>query len=143
MTSTRSQAPTADALALYADFPACPPLPTAIPFAPVEGMVVPDGTVVIDVVVTGPITAATGFVDLTPLQVRDLFADREDVEVVHLEDEGFEAEVLVDRAGIRTFVKASIRCRTGSVVAAVVADGADAGALPIPAGTAGATTAPQ
>ncbi len=120
--------------AIYADFPECGPLPAPSPHDPVEGLVQPDGMVVVEVRRTGPITAVTGFVDATPLELRDAFAGRPGVEVISVEDEGFEAEVLVDSGDFRTFLKATIRCRTGSIVALVVARDADAEQLPTPAG---------
>lgn len=116
----------------YAGFAPCDPLPAPSPHEPVEGLVAPEGLVVVDVRRTGPVVAVRGFVDATPLELRDAFEGRDDVEVVHVEDEGFEVEVLVDAGEFRTFLKATIRCRTGSIVALVVARDVDAERLPRP-----------
>ncbi len=132
--TTAPPAPAAAPSDLYAGFAPCDPLPDPVAHEPVEGLVAPEGMVVVSVRETGPVTAVTGFVDATPLELRDAFAGRPGVEVLHVEDEGFEAEVLVDAGDFRTFLKATIRCRTGSVVALVVARDADAEQLPAPGG---------
>lgn len=125
----------ADADALYEQFSACPPPPTSLDHEPVEGLIIPPGTVVTDVQEVGPITSVTGFVLMTPLEIRDLYARDEDVELLYLEDEGFEAEILVEEGGIRTFIKATIRCRSGSAVASIVSS--DPASLPRPGQQAG------
>lgn len=123
-----------DPAELYAGFAPCDPPPPGIDHDPVEGLVELDGLVVAEVRSTGPITSVTGFVEQTPIELRDAFASRQDVTLLHLEDEGYEAEALVERGDHRTFLKATIRCRTGSIVALVVAPAADAGGLPTPGG---------
>jgi len=128
---------TVDPASLYEGFPACEPPPDPIDFEPVEGMVLPEGTVVLEIDEFGPLISVTGLVESTPLEIRDEFAQEPEVEVIHLEDEGYEAEILVDDLGRRTYIKASIRCRTGSVVAAVIADAAAASGLPVPGGQGG------
>lgn len=132
----------ADASALYEQFSPCPAPPTPIAYEPVEGLVIPPGTVVTDVQEVGPITSVTGFVELTPIDIRDLYADDPAVELLYVEDEGYEAEILVEREGTRTFIKATIRCRTGSAVAGIVST--DPASLPLPGQQAGvAPTAPE
>ena len=123
---------TTDPNELYRDFVECDPLPESIPFEPVEGMATLDGVAVTDVSETGPITSVTGLVDQTPVDIRDAFVDRDDVELVYLEDEGYEAEILLDTGDWRTFIKATIRCRTGSVIAFIVAPDEESQALPVP-----------
>lgn len=119
-----------DPNALYLDFVECESLPPGVDYDPVEGLVMPQGMVVTAVSEVGPITQVTGFIDQTPVDVRDTYA--EDAQLVYLEDEGYEAEILVDTGGFRTFIKASIRCRTGSVMALIVAPDDEAGGLPVP-----------
>jgi hypothetical protein len=83
----------------------------------------------------GPLTTVTGFVGLNPLEVRKHYELRKDVELLSIEDEGFETEVLVSDGKYRMFFKASVLCRTGSNFAAVIAREEAAGAVPTPAGT--------
>lgn len=124
--------PTTTDVGLYDDFPECDPLPDPGPSAPPGEMVVPDGMVVTEVTESGPLTTAAGLVAATPLELRDAFAARDDVELVYLEDEGYEAEILVDSGEWRTFVKATIRCRTGSVVGLILAPDEAVDSLPVP-----------
>lgn len=116
---------------LYEGFQECPPLPSPGPTPPPD-MVLPEGAVITAVGEVGPLVSADGFVDATPVDIRDAFAERDDVELVHLEDEGFEAEVLVDRDGSRTYLKATVRCRTGSILLALLSDASAEAALPVP-----------
>ena len=141
-TAGATTSPLADAGAIYEQLSPCPAPPTPIAHDPVEGLVIPPGTVVTDVQAVGPITSVSGFVELTPLEIRDLYADDPEVELLYIEDEGFEAEILVEREGVRTFIKATIRCRTGSAVAGIVSS--DPASLPRPGQQAGAAaTAPE
>lgn len=124
---------------LYEGFIDCDPLPDGVDEAPPAEMVLPDGMVITDLTEVGPLISATGFVDATPIDLRDAFVERDDVEVVHLEDEGFEAEILIDGGSTRTYIKASIRCRTGSVVQVLLGPDDEAQALPVPGQAAGGT----
>ncbi|MGI9017480.1 MAG: hypothetical protein ACR2HR_10330 [Euzebya sp.] len=133
-TDSASAVPT-DPNALYEGFVDCEPSPESIEFQPIEGLVMPDGLVVTNVSEAGPLVQVTGFIDQTPVDIRDLYA--EDAQLVYLEDEGFEAEILIDSGDFRTFLKASIRCRTGSVMSLIRAPDDDAGALPVPGQQAG------
>ncbi|WP_370325730.1 hypothetical protein [Euzebya sp.] len=111
-----------------ADLGECPPLPAGIT-APAD-VEVPAGTVVTDVAHVDPLVQVTGLIDATPVEVRDAYADRADV--VHVEDEGFEAEVLLSTATHRTYLRAQARCATGSVITVVRAPEDAAGRLPVP-----------
>lgn len=117
---------------LYADFIDCEPLPDPVPGELPAEMVVPDGFVLLELSEVGPLVSARGLLDATPVDVRDAFIEREDVSVVYLEDEGFEAEVLVDSGDWRTYIKASVRCRTGSVVQMILGPDDEAATLPVP-----------
>ena len=120
-----------DPAALYEDFVDCDPLPEGVEEYEVpDDLVVPEGMVVTDVQDVGPLTQLTGFIDMTPVDLRDAYADR--AELVYLEDEGYEAEILVDTGAYRTFLKASIRCRTGSILAVIGAPDDDEASLPVP-----------
>ncbi len=124
---------------LYEGFIDCEPLPDGIDETPPADMVLPDGMVITELSEVGPLVSATGFIDATPIDLRDAFVQRDDVEVVHLEDEGFEAEILIDGGSSRTYIKASIRCRTGSVVQVLLGPDDEAQALPVPGQAAGGT----
>ena len=99
-----------------------------------DGIALPEGTVPSQAVPQGPITTVTGYVPVTPVNVRLGFEAREDLEAIIIEDEVFEAEVLVSDATHRTYVKATAICATGSTVTAMVAAELDAQGLPVPAG---------
>lgn len=118
--------------ALYDGFVDCDPLPEPIEEAPPAEMVVPEGMVITRLSEVGPLISADGFIDATPIDLRDDFSSRDDVELVYLEDEGFEAELLVDSGAWRTFIRASIRCRTGSIIQVLLGPGEQADALPVP-----------
>jgi hypothetical protein len=119
-----------DPNALYEGFVDCEPLPDGIEYTAPEGLVVPDGLVVTDAQEVGPLYQLTGFLDATPIDIRDAYAGS--AELVYLEDEGYEAEILIDSGPYRTFLKASIRCRTGSIVAVIGAPDDDGSSLPVP-----------
>lgn len=123
---------TEDPNALYADFPECEPLPAPTPHESVPGAVELDDAWIESVSRTGVLTTITGLVEATPVDLRDDFADRDDVEVIYVEDEGYETEILLDDGEHRTYLKATIRCRTGSVVAQIVAPAGGDELLPVP-----------
>ena len=80
----------------------------------------------------GPLTQVDGFVDLTPIEVRDYYEDG-GLEVLQIEDEGFETEALLSDGTHRMYVKARVLCRTGSNIPATVGAESQAAALPTPA----------
>lgn len=123
---------TGDAAALYADFAECDPLPEQAPYEEPDGMVPLGDAWVEQVSVTDPLVTVTGLVDATPIELRDAFAGDPEVELVYVEDEGYEVEILLDVGGRRTFLKATIRCRTGSVFAQIIGPAGDADLLPVP-----------
>lgn len=65
---------------------------------------------------TSKIISASGFAPGAPGAVAAAIATQPDVEVVWSEDEGFEAEVLIEAHGRRTLVKALAVCDGGSSV---------------------------
>ncbi len=115
---------------LYEGFVECEPLPEAIEFDAPDAIIIPDGMVVTAFSEVGPLVQLTGFIDETSVDIRDVYAD--DAQLVYIEDEGFEAEILVDSGDYRTFLKASIRCRTGSVLSVIGAPDDETDALPVP-----------
>jgi len=121
-------------LAPLQNLPPCADPPPAAANADVVGLILPPSATVTQVMSTGPITQVTGFVAMTPIQVRVDYQGRTDIQVISAEDEGFEAEVLVSDGEHRTFFKAQAQCSEGSLFVAVVAPEEQAGAVPTPSG---------
>jgi hypothetical protein len=113
----------------------CPdPPPAGEDLPEVEGLVLPDGSVVTSATITDPVATVQGWIPLTPVQVRVHYADRADIEVLQAEDEIRESEVLLTTGGRRLFLKAQAACDRGSAFVAVVAPEDAAAAVPTPAG---------
>lgn len=117
-----------------AALPPCESPPAAADAAPVDGLVVPAGTVVTGVAPQGPLVSVQGYIPMTPIQIRMDYGERADVELLVLEDEVYEAEVLLASGAHRMYMKASARCEQGSSFSAVVAPEVDAEGLPVPDG---------
>jgi hypothetical protein len=107
------------------------PLITAVPEGPcpsppppveerVEGLVLPEGAYLTEVVRQGPLVQVRGRVDRTPLELRAEYEQRDDVEVLTLEDEGVEVETLVSTGGFRTYLRGTALCATASALDGLV-----------------------
>lgn len=112
----------------------CEEPPDAEPFDPVEGAELHPEAVVDSVTPQGPLTSMTAYVPVTPVNIRLWYENRDDLEIIIIEDEVFEAELLVSNGEHRTYVKASAICQTGSTMVATVAEELAAAELPVPAG---------
>ena len=108
------------------------PLITAVPEGPcpspppavdeqVEGLVLPEGAYLTEVVRQGPLVQVRGRVERTPVELRAEYAERDDVEVLTLEDEGVEVETLVSEGGFRTYLRGTALCATASALDGLVA----------------------
>lgn len=86
----------------------------------VEGLALPDDAVVTSVADADPLTNVQGYIPQTPVQIRVFYQQHPDLEVISVEDEGFESEVLTQAGGYRTFVKAQAVCELGSAFVAVI-----------------------
>ncbi|WP_166352246.1 hypothetical protein [Phytoactinopolyspora limicola] len=94
----------------------------------VPGLVLPDGARITSVLEQGPLTTVDGTIRMTPLDVRADYENRDDVELLRVEDEIFEAEVLVRADGLRMYVLAAALCDDGTSITAVIGpDSEDAG----------------
>lgn len=113
--------------------PACETPPAASAQA-VEGLVLPDGSVVLKVQKQDPLTTVTAFTPFTPAQFEATYAKNDDLTVLLTENEVYEAELLVSNGTHRNFLKATATCSLGSQVLAVVAPEVDAEGLPLPQG---------
>lgn len=102
----------------------------------VDGLDLPDEALLQTVERGDPLVTVTGYVPWTPVQVRQYYGDAEDLEILTLEDEIYEAEVLFSLDGRRTYLRALATCDQGSNLLAVVAPTLDADGLPVPAGRA-------
>ena len=86
----------------------------------VEGLVLPKGTIVTSVADADPLINVQGYIPQTPVQIRVFYQQHETLQVISVEDEGFESEVLTQADGYRTFVKSQAVCELGSAFVAVV-----------------------
>lgn len=102
----------------------CEDVPQGEPERDVAGLVLPDDAVVTSVTDADPLTNVQGYIPMTPVQIRVFYQQHPDLTVVSVEDEGFEAEVLSEVDGYRTFVKAQAVCELGSVFVAVISPAA-------------------
>ena len=105
--------------------------------ADVEGIELPPDATITSVTPQGPLINLTAYIPVTPVNVRLFYENRDDLEILIIEDEIFEAELLVSNGTHRTYVKASAICQTGSTAVIVVAAELDADGLPVPAGALG------
>lgn len=113
--------------------PSCPPPPEPIDVGEVEGLVVPDGTVLRQRNDTERLIQVVGYVPLTPVQTLAAYEDLP-VDLLMREHEQFESELVYETDTHRAFVKTQVHCATGSNIVAVVAQVEDAGAVPTPSG---------
>lgn len=125
-----------DRLGPLPGYPACEsPTPDAAARAP-EGLIVPRSAVVTKVTRRGEMWKASGYVPLTPVQLRRHYRDAPGVEVLQIEDEIIEAEALLTDGRFRSYVKATAVCELGSRFVAIVAAERQSGLVPTPAGGA-------
>lgn len=114
-------------------FPPCPAPPSGTA-EEVQGLIVPDGTVVTQVTPQEPLVTVSAYVDKTPVQFEDAYTAMDGVTILQSENEVFEAELLISNGTHRNFLKATAQCRTGSQLIIVVAPELDAEGLPTPQG---------
>lgn len=112
--------------------PACASEPAASTEPPVDGVQLPEGAIITKVTPQGPLTTITGYLAMTPVQVRRHYQQREDLEILFIEDEIYEAEILLSDGTYRSFIKALAQCAEGSRFVTVVAPEVDAQGLPVP-----------
>lgn len=119
--------------------PACDQPPAPSPHAAIPGLVLPEEAVITELSPQGPVTTVRAYLQMTPVQVREHYEQRDDVDLLSIEDEVFEAEVLLDSGEHRVFLRAMILCAEGSSLLAIVAPVAVGGELTVPDGTPGRT----
>lgn len=106
------------------DLPECAAPPAAADETVLEDatgdLVLPEDTVVTGVEDLGELVSVRGYVALTPIQVRQSYAEAPGLELYALEDEVYEAEVLYGSGDSRVFVKAQAQCRQGSLLSVFV-----------------------
>lgn len=74
----------------------------------------PDGAFLTEVVRQGPLVQVRGWAEQSPLELRAQYEDRDDVEVLTLEDETVEVETLVTDGEHRTYLRGTAVCATAS-----------------------------
>lgn len=114
--------------------PPCGKPPSPAPEMPPPGAVIPPKTRLTAVRDQPPLAQLNGYVESTPVQVREWVQAQDDLTVLQAEDEGFESELLVTRGEYTTFIKAQAVCAEGSLLAEVIAPADAAVQLPTPAG---------
>ena len=110
------------------DLPQCEPPPEAVE-TDVAGLVLPDGAIITDVEDQGELVSVRAYIEQTPIQVRQFYADAPGLELYEIEDEVYEAEVLFGGLEYRSYVKAQAQCERGSVLFVFVGPG-ESGDLP-------------
>jgi hypothetical protein len=96
--------------------------------ADIDGLVLPDGARVTSVREQGPLISVEGSIRMTPLELRADYETRGDVDLLRIEDETFEAEVLLRADGRRMYLLAMALCADGTALSAMIGpDSEDAG----------------
>jgi len=108
--------------------PECEPPPSAVP-AEVTGLLLPDGAVVTQVEDVGELVSVRAYIEQTPIEVKQFYADAPGLELFEIEDEIYEAEVLFGGGEYRSYVKAQAQCQRGSLLLVYVGPG-EGGGLP-------------
>jgi hypothetical protein len=104
----------------------CAPPPEPIE-ADVPGLLLPEGALVTEVQEQGELVRVDGYVEQTPIQVRQFYQQVPDIELFEIEDEVFEAEALFSWKRFRSYVKAQARCEQGWTLIAFVGPAGDSG----------------
>lgn len=115
--------------------PPCGKPPSEDPTVPPPGAVMPPTARLTAVRDQPPLVQLNGYVESTPVEVREWIEAQAGLTVVASEDEGYESELLVTDGTWRTFVKARAVCADGSLLAEVIAPEDSSAMLPTPAGT--------
>lgn len=115
--------------------PPCGPPPSAsASAADVPGLVLPAEVIItLTRVATPELVEVRGYIATTPIRVRQFYEQEPDLTILSIEDEIFEAEVLVERGAYRTYMKANAACSDASTIYAMVGP-AGSGAVPTPTG---------
>lgn len=116
---------------MLANLPSCDRVPLAEDAevnADVPGLVLPDGARVTSVLEQGALTTVEATIRMTPLDVRDHYEGRDDIDLLRVEDEIFETEALLRAQQRRMYLRATALCADGTALTAVVGpDSEDAG----------------
>lgn len=104
----------------YSILAPCDDPPEAIDVRDVDGLRLPDSAYPTAIHHSGPLTQVDGFLAMTPIEAREHYAAEAGVELLLLEDEGFEAEALLADGTHRMYIVVRVICATGSEFAATV-----------------------
>ncbi len=117
-------------LAPLAGLQPCPSSPPST--APVPELPLPEASIVSASSEDGALRTAQGYSERTPVEIMVGYLRLEGWTVLNAEDEVFESEMLVERDGLRVFVKAQAVCDRGSQFVVFASD--DPALVPAPAG---------
>lgn len=106
----------------------------AVTIEPPGGLPLPEGARVTSASTDGPVTTVTAYAEGTPVRLRQELEALPSVEVLSAEDEGFEAELLLDVDDARVYVRVSAICASGSDVLLVRAPASSAALPTLPGG---------
>lgn len=95
----------------------------------VPGLLLPKGAIVTGVERADPLVTVNGYVETTPIRIRQFYQRQKGLKLLEIEDEIYEAEAFYEQGAYRAFVKAQARCSEGSILIAVVGP---SGAAPTP-----------
>lgn len=112
--------------------PECQPPPAPAETEPADLVVLPSQAVVTDATDDGPLQQVSGYIALAPAQILAFYLEQEGLEVLHVENEVFDAEVLVTDGQRRVFVNTQALCPQGSRFIAYVVPEEGGAALPVP-----------
>ena len=125
---------------VFQQFPECPATRPGKKVGTVRGLLLPEGTEVYTVRRQGPITTVQGFVMMTPIEIREFYESKPNIQILVGEDEIVESELLFSNGKVRNFVKARAACRDGSDIVTVIAR--ELTALPAPSGAPSPSASP-
>lgn len=131
--SEGAEEPTDPSRAMLANLPSCDRVSLGEDpevDADVPGLVLPDGARVTSVLEQGVLTTVEGTIRMTPLDVRDHYESRGDIDLLRIEDEVFETEVLLRAQQRRMYLRATALCADGTALTAVVGPDSDDAGLP-------------
>lgn len=100
----------------------------------VDGLIVPERTIIQQVTPSDPLVNVGAYAPLTPVQFEQHYRNLDGIEILVGENEIYEAELLVSDGKYRNFLKATAVCDRGVQIIAVVAPEVHAEGLPLPQG---------
>lgn len=101
----------------------------------VPGLELPEGAFLTSVTEQNGLVNVRGYVNQTPIVFQLGFREREDLEMISVENEIQESETLYSDGHRRVFLKAAAVCELGSLFIAAIAEDVNADTVPTPSGS--------